>query len=677
MKILHILRVILVAMLAVVLAGVPATAAGRRSKREQRREQSLVAELEKKGYLIPARLVKTPFDAQFNQLVLDVYHGKRGPEDVRINGASLLWYAADKGMLESVELLLEKGASTSAYRNGESLIYRAVLSGNKKLVEFLEKKCCLFLNDPRCRTAWKGACGIMKRAVQSGDRDCIEYVHSQIGSLIPRNRHDWSVIDSAGMAGKREIITRMEEKGWPFRANEILLRAATSGEVEILRYLESRGAEFNYVGTADYTPLMTAALSGDADCVRYVLDRIKDKKKEVNKVTRTGDTAIQCAAASGNVAVMNCLMQHGPDVKVESKYTGSVFENAAASGNTRMIGEVFKICSPKPEHITRGLCAAARFGHLDAVRFIAETYFAPVNSKCTMRVQHARPFEDMTGTTGVVEVEETTPLMAAIAGGNMDIFMYFVNRGAELTLSTGEDETLLTPLRAAARRGQPDMLRYIMTATCNEVRDPGALNQAAENGNLACVRLLVENGWDVNATDPETGLTALQAACCRGTEAPGSERWNYDSGTMHDACVSYLLKAGALATGQLGKKAKALALYGEVPLFECAEVLWEQGGSLSDDEMLYPLHRAAEFGFHIWVKRLIAGLNARTESDERNSPLFTVLNVADSHVPYADEPTRSDVCHGKCLKIISSAGAKLTPENKAYLKSSGGQTRPR
>ena len=72
MKILHILRVILVAMLAVVLAGVPATAAGRRSKREQRREQSLVAELEKKGYLIPARLVKTPFDAQFNQLVLDV-----------------------------------------------------------------------------------------------------------------------------------------------------------------------------------------------------------------------------------------------------------------------------------------------------------------------------------------------------------------------------------------------------------------------------------------------------------------------------------------------------------------------------------------------------------------------------------------------------------------------------
>ena len=251
----------------------------------------------------------------------------------------------------------------------------------------------------------------------------------------------------------------------------------------------------------------------------------------------------------------------------------------------------------------------------------------------------------------------------------MGVFRFLIDNNADLTASIGNGDSLMTPLRAAARSGQPDMLNYLIIATrAYENPDPAVLNLAAANGNLACVRLLVESGWDVNAPDPETGLYAIQAACIRGSDAPGANNWNYDSGSMHAACVAYLLENGADASGEIGRRAKALALHDEVPLFECASLLWDKGSALSIDEMRYPLHRAAELGRHRWVKELLPGLKSRLESDERNTVLFTLSLVRDSHVPYEEAPANSDYSHGKCLRHLRPVAAPLTPEQKNYLR---------
>ena len=143
--------------------------------------------------------------------------------------------------------------------------------------------------------------------------------------------------------------------------------------------------------------------------------------------------------------------------------------------------------------IVEGRC----FGHADIVRQLN----ADVNAVCEMRIQHSYPFEDLLGTETVVEVETTTPFLAAIGSGNLKLVEEMLLRGADLNVIAGSGETMLTPLRSAARRGQPDVLKFLLSRVCLEEKDPGALNEAAQNGNLACVRILVENGWDVNAVE--------------------------------------------------------------------------------------------------------------------------------------------------------------------------------
>ena len=634
---------------------------------------SIQQQMTAKRLLIENNTGVSPFDAVFNQLMAEVYMGQRHPEDVRINGHSMLWFAVEKGMLDCAKYLIEeKRADTSVFCNGESLICRAARSGNKDLVEYLEKEQHLFLNDPRCRAQWKGACGILKRAMQSGNRDCIEYIYERLKPLIPSNPNAITLIDSTGFSGDDKIMEWVESLGWPFRRNEILLRAAVVPDVTVLRYMETRGAQFDYVGTAGYTPLMTAALGGNTDCVHFVLNKMKDDKARtaaVRRVAETGDTALDLAALSGEVGVIGRLLELDPKFKYEEDYTGCIFENAVASGSLNMLAKVISLTSAQPVHINRALCAAARFGQLEMVRKLVSNYMAAVNASSIIRIRHSFPYEDMVGRKGTLEVAETTPLIAAIAGGNMGVFRFLVDNNADLTASIGNGDSLMTPLRAAARSGQPDMLNYLIIATrAYENPDPAVLNLAAANGNLACVRLLVESGWDVNAPDPETGLYAIQAACIRGSDAPGANNWNYDSGSMHAACVAYLLENGADASGEIGRRAKALALHDEVPLFECASLLWDKGSALSIDEMRYPLHRAAELGRHRWVKELLPGLKSRLESDERNTVLFTLSLVRDSHVPYEEAPANSDYSHGKCLRHLRPVAAPLTPEQKNYLR---------
>lgn len=665
-------HIALAGVLTLVLLGESADAAPRRSRTKARttqnvrqagnaeisvvNEEQLRKDLEDKGYLIPQTKVKTFFDAYFNQLVVDVYLGKRHPEDVRINSASMLWYAVDKNLPECASFLIGKGAKRDAYRNGETLVYRAARTGNLELFRMFFGS--VGASDARCQTRWKGVTGLLKRAMEGGNKKIVKEIMEVGGWQVPCAPNKMSVIDNAGMSGKEEMIEYAEELGWKFRPSENLLRSAAGGQVEMVKYAEKRGGSVNYIGAGHYTPLMTAAYSGNVDCIQYVLEKVPDKKAMACMRARNGNTALMCAAASGNAEAVSAVKSCNPDLNAVSEACGTALDCAAASGNPDSVRLLMSAASVDNKALARAACIAARFGHADIVRQLS----ADVNAVCEMRIQHSYPFEDLLGTETVVEVETTTPFLAAIGSGNLKLVEEMFLNGADVNVVAFSGETMLTPLRSAARRGQPDVLKFLLPRVCPK-KDPGALNEAAQNGNLACVRILVENGWDVNAVEPSSGLTAVEAACCRGSESIGSETWTFDSGTMHAECVRYLISKGAEVSG----RAKALALHDEVPLFECASLVWTYGAPLSSDEMRYPLHRAAQMGNPHWVEKLIRGLDAQTDSDDRNSPLFAVSNITDSYIPMTGCPFN----HAECHSILQSANARLTPENQDYLYRNG------
>ena len=617
----------------------------------------LIKKMEARKLLIPDTGNLSPFDVQFNYAMCELVQGKRGPEDVRINGYNLLWHAVISNMQECVSFLISCKAEANVYRNGENSMYRAALTGNTSIIEALQA-CC---NPPpapdaRCRGAWRGATGILKRAAQSGSRECFDTILKMVGIPVAE-RNNMTVIDNAGMNGDSEFIEYVESKGWSIRPNEMLLRAAAGNRFDVLKYLEKRGADVNYIDHSGYSVLMAAAAGGNEKNVSYILNKLTFPEETAKHKAWTGDSVLHCAAASGNPKVMSAVMQHAPDIK-DSIYSGSVVENAAVSGNIEAIDMAYGAGGRVASEAHRALCVAARFGHLPAVMHLVNSLGAPVTGSCTMRVQHARPYEDVQGRSGVVEVEETTPLMAAIAGGNMAVVQFLVDRGADLEETAGEGAEKLTPLRAAARRGRPDMMEYLLTNTqAAHKKDPAALTQAAENGNLACIKLLLAYGWDINAKDPETGLRPVEAACCRGTDSPHSVNWSYDTGTTHVPCIKYLLAKGAKMDGQIASNGMTLALSHEVPMLEEAHLMKDLGGHVPKEAQLAALHRVVEFDDGGLTYALLGGLEPKADADKRRSPLFTSLNLG----------------KGDCAPILIQAGEKLTREEHEFLIRNGEQ----
>ena len=618
----------------------------------------LIAQMEAKNLLIPDTGTLTPFEEQFNYAMCEVAQGKRGPEDIRINGYNLVWHAVNSNLPECVRYLAPMKPKGNVYRNGENTLHRAALTGNPDVINAL-MECCDSppVLDKRCRGAWRGASGTLKRAAQSGKKECFDTIIGLVG-IPTAERNNMSVIDNAAMNGDVSFIEHVEKYGWSLRPNEMLLRAvAGTVEPKMLDYLVKRGADVNYIDHSGYSVLMAAAAGGNEKNLSYVLNKLKDVTKTANHHCWTGDTVLHCAAASGNPKSISMVLSYVRDIR-DSVYTGSVVENAAASGNIEAINLAYGAGGSVPDEAKRALCVAARFGHLPAVMSIVNGLGAPVSGSCTMRVQHARPYEDVQGREGVVEVEETTPLMAAIAGGNMAVVQFLVDRGADLMECVEKDGIKLTPLRAAARRGRPDMIEYLL-ANSNAIyeKDPGALTQAAENGNLACMKLLVSNGWDVNEPDPETGLLPIEAACCRGTDSPYSVNWSYDTGTTHEPCLEFLVNAGAKVDSSIASKGMMLALSHEVPMLECAHFMLAKGGRVPKDAQLAALHRVVEFDDKKLAKALLGGLSPREDADKRRSPLFTAYNLGG----------------GCCADILIDAGEKLTREESEFLIRNGEQ----
>lgn len=636
-----------------------------RKKEAELKPAQFIRLMEQERVLIPDNGNLSWFDKLYNQLTLDVFHEKRKAEEVRVNGQPLMWYAAGKGLHLGMHVHFLAGAQADVFLHGETMMHRAVLSGNKDSALYLENNRKLLYSSPYCRSAWKGVCGMLKRAAQGGDVATLQHVYGEVKDVVYLGKNHMSVIDNACMAGHTKAFDYLLSKGWDVRLNEVLLRAARSGRLPLVRELVSKGACAHYVGTAGYTPLMTAAQSGDTDLVKFLL---KQEGVDVNARTRLGNTALLFAARSGNVNMVSDLMEKKADPDVESAASGNLVANAAASGDFDTLTKAMRLCRGNSiEKANIALCHAARYGHMDMVVKLMEQFTLDVNTVQTVRVQHVFPYEDLEGHSGVVEVEETTPLMAAVASGHVAMVQYLVTMGADVDKTVGKKEFLLSPQRAAARRGQPDILAFLLDRSQAPEPDARLLHDAVQNGNLACAQLLVKRGWDVNAVDEHTGLTPVQAACLRGTEAPGSVCWTYDTGNYHAVCIKYLMEQGADLMGVRGKKAKMLALHQEVPLFEAAAVVWNSGAGLSAREMLYPLHRAAEFGLIFWIKELSRGLKAQNPADLRKSPLFTICNSGDSYLPYKDGDPREIHRYEHCANILASYGALLTKENSRFL----------
>ncbi len=319
---------------------------------------------------------------------------------------------------------------------------------------------------------------------------------------------------TAARTGEAAIVEALLDHGADVNAvtaetrSTALMWALAAPHHDVARLLLARGADPTLETSAGFTTLMFAARNGDVAMGRALVEAGVD----VNAPGSDGTHALPFAIIAGEAGFARFLLDEGADPNHRAGGVAAI--HAAAGGVGTWLGDWYR----RHGRVGGRLRAGERLELVDALLAAGADPNARITSWAMLMSYIGYPrkgaFEPFAPGTG--DLQGATPLWVAafdlngapsqvfsvipsFTGSSTDILTRLLEAGADLTLTTVDGTT---PLMAAAGLGR---------ATYTPRQPRGVRSPTAE----AAVRLLVEAGADVNATN-EADFTALHGATFRG-----------------------------------------------------------------------------------------------------------------------------------------------------------------
>ncbi|RDW58768.1 hypothetical protein BP6252_13244 [Coleophoma cylindrospora] len=291
------------------------------------------------------------------------------------------------------------------------------------------------------------------------------------------------------------------------------------------------GTPINDYGIKGLSGLQAAAGSGQMTLMQYLIDRGADINLLPNN--DNGRTALQAAALGGFTEIVDYLIDLGADVKLPPAARNGVTALEAAAGvpewqPIRQYG-VHSSEEKKPEEGKRELISTfKKLLALGAPVIRSDGSSSDILHRLIRRSRH-ECLELSIKAGARIEDRETsegmkTPLQVTAEVRNMKAIKLLLEIGAEINAPAG-DEFGRTALQAASSAEIPDprMIEYLLRNGAEINAPPArkggitALQGAAIRGDIQIARMLVMKGADVNAkAAPEEGRTAIEGAAEHG-----------------------------------------------------------------------------------------------------------------------------------------------------------------
>ncbi len=290
---------------------------------------------------------------------------------------------------------------------------------------------------------------------------------------------------SAAMVQKL-LVAGADPKAAQPNGETVLMRCAHTGSVDAVKLLIEHGADVNAAETwQGQTALMWAVAEKHAEVVQALLDHGAD----VGARTKRDSTPLLFAAQQGDVDSARLLLDAGASVNAAPPDGMNPLLVASTSGHAALTAFLLDQGADPNAANDSGYTAlhyaASRRNALDLVQSLLEHGADP-----NARIARYRA-------RGGVSMIGSTPLLLAAQAGNVDTMRALADAGADTSLTTTENTTLLLVALGVGRFGE---------------RSEGQLQRAHETAQLA-----MEMGSEVNAVG-EHGWTAMHAAAYAGAD---------------------------------------------------------------------------------------------------------------------------------------------------------------
>jgi len=313
--------------------------------------------------------------------------------------------------------------------------------------------------------------------------------------------HANKLLTAAEVGDLETIRTQFDSGAYsnsPYESKTLLL-AADKGHGEIVRLLLERGVDTEARDVTGRTVLHIAAAGANEEIVRLLLVHGANKEtvlnpnsipNPINSVPNPinyyfGDTTLHVAAKLGHEAIVRLLLEHGANIKAKSS-----LERMA-------------------------LHLAAENGHEAVVRLLLER---GANTEARTK-----------------DLNEPKALHLVVERGHQKLVKLLLEHGANINAMIASGETAL---HLAAKYGHEEIIRLLLVHGADKEAKPNAnfynsnanlykpevniynpactaLHVAAISGHEAIVRLLLENGANIEAKTID-GQTALHVAAVSG-----------------------------------------------------------------------------------------------------------------------------------------------------------------
>ncbi|XP_046547141.1 putative ankyrin repeat protein RF_0381 [Haliotis rubra] len=448
------------------------------------------------------------------------------------NNMTPVMHAARGGHEEVFDLLVREGANLSLLDDWDmNILHLASIGGSVDIVKYVLVQKIVGINS-RDKDGWTPA---MKAALYK-NKDVFDLLVEERADLLLVGDDKETILHVACQGGNVEIIQylltqdtvgidKQDENGWT-----PVMHAAKGGHEAVFDVLVDKGADLSPVDGDKETILHVACEGGNVEIIKYLL---KHDIVNINCQDGKGWTPIMHAAMSGHKGVFDVLVEGGADLSLVGDYKMNTLYAACKGGNVEITQYLLKhdivnidcqdgkgwtpimhaamsghkgvfdvlvdegadlslLCDDK-ETILHVACEG---GNVEIIKYILKHDIVDIGSR---------------------DANGWTPLMYGVSNGNEDVFDVLVEAGADLSLVTNDNETIL---HVACVWGSFGITKYLLTHEIVDIdsRDNNGLTAVmatAMGGSIDVFKLLVKWGADLSLLT-DTNQNILHLACSHG-----------------------------------------------------------------------------------------------------------------------------------------------------------------